>query len=56
MPRTNFKFGLLAVIILQIISLFYLLHFYDKFVSNSDNYYKNFLTRTELPPTDGGKN
>lgn len=56
MPKTYFKFGLLAVIILQIISLFYLLHFYNKFVSNPENYYKNFLTRAELPPTDDGKN
>ncbi|TSC53407.1 MAG: hypothetical protein LiPW39_272 [Parcubacteria group bacterium LiPW_39] len=56
MPRHPLKLGLLAVIILQIISIFYLLHFYNKFVSNPENYYKDFLTRAELPPTDGGKN
>jgi hypothetical protein len=56
MPRQTIKLGLAAVMILQILSIFYLLHFYNNFVSNPNNYYKNFLTHAELPPTDGGKN
>ncbi len=41
----HIKLGLVCVIIFQIVSLFYLLHVYDKFVSNPDNYYKNCLTQ-----------
>ncbi len=41
----HIKLGLVCVIIFQIVSLFYLLHVYDKFVSNPDNYYKNRLTQ-----------
>ncbi len=41
--RTKFKWGLVAVIILQIISVFYLLRIYNNFVSNPENYYKNVL-------------
>lgn len=41
--RTKFKWGLAAVIILQIISVFYLLRIYNNFVSNPENYYKNVL-------------
>ena len=33
-----FKPALLAVIALEIMSLFYLLHIYDKFVSDPQNY------------------
>jgi len=40
----KYKWGFLALIILQITSIFYLLKVYDNFVSNSDNYYKNILT------------
>ncbi len=35
----HIKMGLLCVIILQVISLFYLLHVYNEFVSNPKNYY-----------------
>ena len=35
---TIIKPTLLAVIVLEIISLFYLLHIYDKFVSDPKNY------------------
>lgn len=37
------KFGLLAVIILEIISIFYLMSAYKKFAGNANNYYKNIL-------------
>jgi len=37
------KWGLVCVAIFEIVSLFFLLHVYDKFVSNPDNYYKNAL-------------
>ncbi|KKS65933.1 MAG: hypothetical protein UV36_C0039G0011 [Parcubacteria group bacterium GW2011_GWC2_42_6] len=43
MGKIYFKWGLAAVIIAQIISIFYLMNVYDKFVSNPDNYYKNIL-------------
>ncbi len=39
------KLGLLAVIILEIGSLFFLLHIYNDFVSSPDSYYKNILVR-----------
>jgi len=41
----HIKFGLICVIILEIFVLFYSLHVYDKFVSNKENYYKNYLTK-----------
>jgi hypothetical protein len=41
----HIKLGLACVIIFQIVSLFYLLHIYNKFVSNPDNYFKNYLTQ-----------
>ncbi len=41
------KFGLICVAIFEIVVLFYSLHIYNKFVSNSENYYKNYLTRYE---------
>jgi len=41
----HIKLGLMCVIIFQIISLFYLLHVYNEFVSNPKNYYVNYLTQ-----------
>ena len=40
----KYRWGFLALVILQIISIFYLLRVYDNFVSNPENYYKNILT------------
>jgi len=37
------KLGLVCVVIFQIVSLFFLLRVYDKFVSNPDNYSENSL-------------
>jgi hypothetical protein len=45
MNQSPIKLGLLAVIILQIGVLFFMLRFYDDFVSSPDNYYKNILVR-----------
>lgn len=45
MPRQSLKLGLLAVILMQIFTLFYMLHAYDKFVSNPENYYKNYINQ-----------
>lgn len=39
------KFGLLAVIVLEIGALFFLLRVYDNFVSSPDSYYKNILVK-----------
>ncbi|MBU4142917.1 hypothetical protein KJ590_02860 [Patescibacteria group bacterium] len=41
------KFGLICVAIFDIAVLFYSLNVYNKFVSNPDNYYKNYLTKYE---------
>ena len=41
----NLKLGLACVAIFEIVSLFYLLNVYNKFVSNPDNYFKNYLTK-----------
>jgi len=38
------KWGLAIVAIFQIVAIFFMLHFYNKLVSNPDNYYKNILT------------
>ncbi len=45
----HIKLGLVCVIIFQIVGLFYLLHVYNKFVSNPNNYFKNYLTQYDLP-------
>ena len=45
MNKTPIKFGLLAVIVLQIGALFFMLRVYDDFVSSPDNYYKNVLVK-----------
>ncbi|OGZ41553.1 MAG: hypothetical protein A3B04_01195 [Candidatus Portnoybacteria bacterium RIFCSPLOWO2_02_FULL_39_11] len=45
MQRAPIKIGLLAVVILEIGSLFFLLHIYNDFVSSPDSYYKNILVR-----------
>ena len=37
------KLGLAIVAIFQIVAIFYMLNFYNKLVSNPDNYYKNIL-------------
>lgn len=42
--KPNYKWGFLALIILQIFSVFYFLRIYDNFVSNPENYYKNILS------------
>jgi len=39
------KFGLLAVIVLEIGALFFLLRIYDDFVSSPESYYKNILVK-----------
>ncbi len=39
------KIGLVVVAIFEIISLFYFLYIYNKFVSNPENYFKNYLTK-----------
>lgn len=38
------KFGLICIALLEIGILFFSLHIYNKFVSNKENYYKNYLT------------
>lgn len=45
MGKAPIKFGLLAIIILEIGSLFFLLRVYDDFVSSPDSYYKNILVK-----------
>ncbi len=45
MGKFPVKLGLVAVIAVEIIFVFYLLRVYDKFVSDPDNYYKNILVR-----------
>lgn len=45
MRRRGLKLGLVGVIILEIISLFYLLRIQKKFMANPENYYKNILNR-----------
>ena len=45
------KFGLVAVIILQIGALFFMLRVYDDFVSSPENYYKDILVKQ--PKADG---
>ena len=42
--KPNYKWGFLALIVLQIFSIFYLLGVYDNFVSDPENYYKNILS------------
>jgi hypothetical protein len=37
------KWGFVCVAIFEIASLFYLLHVYNQFVSNPENYYKRTL-------------
>ncbi len=37
------KWGLVVLAIFQIVAIFYMLNFYNKLVSNPDNYYKNIL-------------
>jgi hypothetical protein len=39
--------GLVVVAIFQIVAIFFMLNFYDKLVSNPDNYYKNILVRQD---------
>jgi hypothetical protein len=38
------KFGLICVAIFEIVSIFFMLHVYNKFVSDPSNYFKNYLT------------
>jgi len=45
MERTPIKFGLVAVIILEVASIFYFLHVYHDFVSSPENYYRNILVK-----------
>ena len=45
MQTAPIKLGLLAVVILEIGSLFFLLRVYDDFVASPDSYYKNILVR-----------
>lgn len=45
MQITPIKFGLLAIIVLQIGALFFMLRVYDDFVSSPDSYYKNILVQ-----------
>ena len=45
MGKAPIKLGLLAIIILEIGSLFFLLRVYDDFVSSPDSYYKNILVK-----------
>lgn len=37
------KWGLVILAIFQIVAIFFMLHFYNKLVSNPENYYKNIL-------------
>ncbi len=47
--KPNYKWGFLALIALQIFSIFYLLRVYDNFVSDPENYYKNILSSSSRP-------
>jgi len=37
------KGGLIVLAIFQVVAIFYMLNFYNKLVSNPDNYYKDIL-------------
>jgi len=41
------KWGLIILAIFQIGVIFYMLNFYNKLVSNPDNYYKNILVKQD---------
>lgn len=43
MLKEKIKFGLLVVLLFEIINLFYCLYAYDNLVSNPDNYFKQTL-------------
>ncbi len=45
MNQIPIKFGLLAVVVLEIGVLFFMLRVYDDFVSSPDSYYKNILVK-----------
>ncbi len=45
MNQSPIKFGLLAVIILEVGALFFMLRVYDDLVSSPDSYYKNILVQ-----------
>lgn len=41
------KWGLVILAIFQIFVIFFMLDFYNKLVSNPDNYYKNILVKQD---------
>jgi|GEM_PF-1807410 len=43
MFNKQIKGGLIVLAIFQIAAIFYMLNFYNKLVSNPDNYYKDIL-------------
>ncbi len=52
MPRISLKFGLGAVIILEIIVTLCLLRIYNRFVANPENYYRQILEKNATTLND----